>query len=293
MFTKDVHAAIPSAQNFHPEFGYLCPSAQMRRKVRSAAMTVMVGMVIAAGTALALVPELAPQLVAHPSGEGAREELALSVVTAVPPLDKGADSKAADKSADDGISATMARSTPATDRAAVPHAQISCDDLSGSFLAPQCQLGKTGKAGKSHMTRSERAAASQRVVTVSIGRADATVQVDQQNAEPQKAEPQRAEPRRSEPQRSEQQQAAASRPAAAVPAAVATNEAPTVLAPEKPAAPAKKPVQTVHKQPPSSAPGRDNAGADTVAATPLSGFSLFRLFHEPPRTGTGVWAMSW
>src|SRR5260370_24829664 len=43
MSAMDVHAEIPSAQNFHPEFGYLCPSPQMRRRVRSAALTVLSG----------------------------------------------------------------------------------------------------------------------------------------------------------------------------------------------------------------------------------------------------------
>ena len=67
MSAEDVDAGIPAAQNFHPEFGYLCPSAQMRRKVRSAALTVLAGMAIAVGTALALVPQLVP-----PPGDSCR-----------------------------------------------------------------------------------------------------------------------------------------------------------------------------------------------------------------------------
>jgi hypothetical protein len=198
-------------------------------------------------------------------------------MAALPPVDEAADiavGKAADTGvADKGITATMARSISVTDRSGRLHAQTSCDDLSGSFLAPQCQFGK---AGKLHMTRSARSAANHRIATIPIGRADATLQVDQQKAE----------------QQTEQPRAAASRSALAAPAApavVTTNEAPTVLPPEKPAAPAKKPVKTAHKQTPS----RDNAGADAMAAAPSPGFGLFGLFHEPPHTGNGVWAMSW
>src|SRR3982074_759893 len=88
MFTKD--ARVSAAQNFHPEFGYLCPSAQVRRKVRRAAMTVRAGMVSAAGTALALVPQLA----ANPPGEGGREETTLSTAALLSPIDKGTLDKA-------------------------------------------------------------------------------------------------------------------------------------------------------------------------------------------------------
>jgi hypothetical protein len=270
MSAKDVDAELRSVQNFHPEFGFLCPSAQMRRKVRSAALTVLAGMVIAAGTALTLVPQLAP-----PPGEGARAPSALSVTAALPSIDKAADEGKVDegKTSDDKA-ATAARSTTVTDRSASGLAQISCDDLSGSFLAPQC---KFGKAGKSRMTRSARAvrAASRQVATVPIGRTETPLQVEQQSGE--------------------QQRAAVSRPAPAAespPARVATNADPGVPAPEKPTA--KKPVKTVHRQ----APGRDVASADTTASAPSPGFGLFGLFHEPSRGGYGgpgarAWATSW
>src|ERR1700686_522150 len=150
MSSKDVHAAFP-AQNFHPEFGYLCPSARMRRKLRSAAVTFLAGMVIAAGTALALVPQLVP----NSPGDGAGQEPALTVVAAVPPIGKAADGKAADgKAANEGMAVTMAPLRRATDRFLRSRAQTSCDDLSGSFLSPQCRFGK---AGRSHLTRLARA----------------------------------------------------------------------------------------------------------------------------------------
>jgi hypothetical protein len=296
MFTIGVHAAIPSAQHFHPEFGYLCPSARTRRKLRSAAVTVLAGMVIAAGTALALVPQMVP----HPPGDAMREQSALSIVATLPPSEQAADPAAVEKVTGDRMPATIAR-IPVTERPAAPasaaastlHAQASCDDLSGAFLVPQCQLGKTGRVGKSHMTRSARDAASQRIATVSIGRADATAQGEQQKFEQPKAE---------------QQKAAASRLVPATetaPAAVAANEASVVLPPLPP----KKPVKTAQQQTPNrdaqnrdapsrdalgrDASGRGNGGTNTTAAAPSPGFDLLGLFHHLPRPGNGAWAMSW
>jgi hypothetical protein len=271
MSTRNAHVALPSAQNFHPEFGYFCPSAQVRRKVRSAALTILAGMVIAAGAALALVPEIVPefvpQLALHLPGAGVREESTLLVVAAQAPLDRATD-KGADETAAVGVPAAMTRPIPVTEQFAASRPQISCDDLSGSFLAPQCQLGKTGKARKSHMTRSARAAANQRIATLPIGRADPAVQDEQQRVG------QQAEPRK----------VAASRSAPAVPAALvaqAMDDAPAVLPPEKPAVPAKKPVKTAH------APSGDKTGAEPSAAAPPPAFSLFGLFHELPRSGGG------
>jgi hypothetical protein len=284
MSTNGFHAATPSAPHFHPEFGYLCPSARTRRKLRSAAMTVLAGMVIVAGTALALVAQLVP----HPPGDRVREQSALSVVAALPALEQAVDSLAVERAAGGGVPATIARN-PVTERpaasAAALHAQASCDDPSGAFLAPQCRLGKNGKVGKPHMTRSARDAASQRIATVSIGRADATPQVEQQRFEQPKAE---------------QQKAAASRPVPAAetaPAAVAANEASAVPPPVSP----KKPAKTAHQQTPTrdastrdvpsrDASGRGNGGTNTMAAAPSPGFDLFGLFHQLqlPRPGNGV-----
>src|ERR1700692_1914257 len=84
MSTKDVHAGPPRAQNFHPEFGYFCPSQHLRRRVRSGAMTAGAVILIAIGAALALVPQLAPQ-----SRDGTREESALTA-TAPSPTAKSA-----------------------------------------------------------------------------------------------------------------------------------------------------------------------------------------------------------
>jgi hypothetical protein len=269
MSARDDHAEIPPVQNFHPEFGYLCPSPRLRRKVRSAMVTVLAAMAIAAGTLLALVPQLA-----RPPGE----QSALSVAAVeLPSIGRPADEgRAGDRKAIEGEAAAMAPSTAVTARSASAREHISCDDLSGSFLAPQC---KFGKAGKSRITRSARAAraASHLVATIPIGRTDASPQA--------------------EPQRAVQPRAAVSRPAPAAesaPAAVATNANPGVPLPEKPAAPAKKPVKTAHKH----APSRDVASAYTMGSTPLPGFGPFGGFHQSPHGGNGstgsrAWAMSW
>jgi hypothetical protein len=274
MSAMDVHAEIPSAQNFHPEFGYLCPSAHMRRRVRRAALTVLAGMMIAAGSALALVPQLVPQ----PPAEGAREQSALSV-PASPSIEQAADAgRAQEGKANEGKPAAMAASATVTDRSPVTErrpasarAQTPCDDLSGSFLAPQC---KFGKAGKSRAARSARAG-SRQVAIIPIGRSEASLQVEQ---------------------RAEQPRAVASRSAPAAetaPVAAATNADPAVPPLEKPPASAKKPVKA-HKQMPS----RDVASVDPMASARLPGFGAFGLFHEPSHTGNGnarsrTWAMSW
>jgi hypothetical protein len=144
---------------------------------------------------------------------------------------------------------------------AATRAQAACDDLSGSFLAPGCQLGK---AGKSRQARAARAARS-RVAGIPIGRADAAFEAGSDRA------------------------AAPQLTLAAEGAALAANAAVPVQAAERPVAPAKKPVKTA----PKPAPGRDIATAEAVPAAPAPGFGLFGLFHEPPRTGSGAWAMSW
>jgi hypothetical protein len=270
MSTKDVHAAFP-ARNFHPEFGYLCPSAQMRRKLRSAAVTFLAGMVIAAGTALALVPQLVP--VGDRMPEVPALALALAVATRVPPVDKPADGRAADgktadvRAADEGMAVTMAPMRRMTDRFVRPRAQTSCDDLSGSFLAPQCRFGK---GGKPRLTRLARAEAGHRVANISLGRAGAGLEGDQHGVP------------RSAP--------AAEAPAAAVTVVAANEPAPV----PPPAKPAKKRV----KMAPKPAPGRDIASADSVASAPVPGFDLFGLFHDHSRagnggTGNGNWAMTW
>ena len=258
MSTKDVHAGPPRAQNFHPEFGYFCPSKQLRHKVRSGARTAGAVILIVVGTALALVPQLAPQ-----SRDGTREESALTATAPSPTAKSAGLVGGVDLGkAGESIPAPMARAAVLPDRGVGPHAPAACDDPSGAFLAPQCRLGKTGR---SRVTRAARVPGA-RVATFRIGRADAGLEAEPENV-------------------------AAARPRAVAEAATtafAMNEAPP-LPRERAAAPAKKPVRIAQKK----TPNPDSVGPDTAASAPSPGFDLFGLFHEPPRSTGGAWAMSW
>lgn len=215
-----------SAQNFHPEFGYLCPTATMRRKVRRGAMMVMAGVVIAASTGLALVP--------RSPGDGDRKTQAPSVLTVAQPTN-------------DVPRVTTAQPMPVTGPAGALRTQLSCDDISGSFLVAKCQPSESGKP------RSARGIIH-RVATVSIGR------VVMPEAEPQNVT-------------AVQPVQAAATPAAQ--AMAAANEAP---APGKLVAPTNKPVKTTRKP----ARSRDNDGvpATAVVPPPLSLPGLFGLFRN-------------
>jgi hypothetical protein len=264
MSTKDDRAAIfvpaeiPAPPGFHPEFGYFCPSAQLRRKLRRVVMTAAAGMVIAAGTALGISSALAPH-----AGAGMQPAAPMVVAALQPNLvadDSSADGLAANHLAAEhgGAPATMGRAipvAPVTDRSPAAdrsRAQSACDDLAVSFLMPRCQRGRPGK---SHMAASR--AAGYRVATLPLGRTEAT---------PMAAEQDRVE---------------------AGPATVVTKEASATLPTAKAAVAAKRPVKIAHKP----SPGRD-AGAEILAAAPVPEFGLFGLFHEPPRSGNGAWAMS-
>ena len=118
-----------------------------------------------------------------------------------------------------------------------------------------------GKSGKSHMTREARAAhaESRRVAIMSIGRLD----------EASATEPHVAET------------------AAAV--AIAGEGAPVPLPPERPAAPATKPIKIA----PKPAPSLDKASKETSVAAPPTELNFFGLFHLSSRSGSSAWAMSW
>ena len=144
-----VDAEVPTPESFHPEFGYLCPSARLRRKLRRIVVTVGTGMAIAAGTALVLSAALVP----HVPGQGTGEEAMLPVIAAaVRPVDQAADRSATDRSTSAAmtpaipVTAATDRS-PVTDRSA-PLRAGSCDDLAASFLMPGCQLGKSSMGGQ-------------------------------------------------------------------------------------------------------------------------------------------------
>jgi hypothetical protein len=269
-------------QNFHPEFGYLCPTAQFRRKARNVVITLAAGGLIAGSVALALLPQLAPQA----SGDRGHEATTLSAMAA-PPVDKATDFKTTSPTdpTDQGVPAATVAPAVVTERAASAHAQASCDDLPGAFLAPQCRLGKTGKSRATRTAHVAHAAATEVAAVSSTGRPDAALRAGPQEAAAQAAGPQESGARVVAPSRPA--------PAAEAAATVAVaDEAPQVALPlPRPAALDKKPVKTVHKPAPAQqAPGREIASADAVPAGPSHGFDLFALFHQPPRTGAGFWS---
>jgi hypothetical protein len=124
----DVHKIPPpngiypqslSSDDFHPEFGYLCPTPRIRLKLRMIAILASIGMTIGA------ISVLAP--VHSEGGESDRRELALSAAAAVP-------------TADEAPAMTLPSSTAAL-RAPAP-----CQDLLGSFANHQCESGKSRSA---------------------------------------------------------------------------------------------------------------------------------------------------
>jgi hypothetical protein len=169
MSTKN--AATPTARNFHPEFGYFCPSTRMRRKVRRIALTALAGMAMAIGSALAVSSVLPPL----PSGEIMREEPAPLAVAVLRPI--GSVQERHSPTTPTSVSPEI----QVTDPSAPAHPQASCDDLAASFLVSRCQFGTSGR---SHMTRASRAAhaASHRVATTLNGRIDIAVAAEPDRA---------------------------------------------------------------------------------------------------------------
>jgi hypothetical protein len=257
MFTQGVHAESSSAQNFHPEFGYFCPTPRLRRNFRSAVITVVAGIVIVAGAALALSPQLAPpseaaRQLAIPQIESQAAMPQAAVPLAVPLNDSPMPPAGGPAGlAQETVPTPRVSTAPATRQLAAAGARSACDDLSSSFLAPRCRLGKAGKSRMAHTAP----AAGARTPAISTGGADAGPQ-----------------------------------PTTAVAAgpAVTANE-PEVAQPAERAVPAKKPVKTTHK--PMS--GRELATAGAAPPAPATGFGLLSLLRAPTRTGGGAWAMSW
>jgi hypothetical protein len=104
MFTKSpppypISLRFLPSHNFHPEFGYLCPTPRMHRKPRMIAILASIGMMI--GAMLILAPEQ------REGGESDRRELAL---TAAAPTD------------DLAPAVRLPSSTAVTDGSDAPHA---------------------------------------------------------------------------------------------------------------------------------------------------------------------------
>jgi hypothetical protein len=125
-----------AAPDFHPEFGFLCPSARKRRGVRLATAIVVTALAIGAtmGLAVAYHPD-----VTRPA-------------TMAPPIDEPPPAEAAVPAAD----ATRAHESCKGDAA---------QDLAAFFLSPAC------RSNKPHARHGARAA--NHVATVIIGRTEA------------------------------------------------------------------------------------------------------------------------
>ena len=151
--------ASPFAQGFHPELGYLCPGAGLRRRVRRLAKRVLVAVVVAGGSALGL-----SALVAPPAEEAAGVKL--EAATVVSPI---AGEQAAPEPAMPAASAAdMPRMAAPQGDTALEDAQ-ACNDLSASFLSLRCRSPRKARAAM---------AASRRVASVSLGRVEAPTEVE-------------------------------------------------------------------------------------------------------------------
>ena len=152
--------ASPFAQGFHPELGYLCPAAGLRRRVRRLAKRVLVAVVVAGGSALGL----SSALVAPPAEEAAGVKL--EAATVVSPI---AGEQAAPEPAMPAASAAdMPRMAAPQGDTALEDAQ-ACNDLSASFLSLPCRSGRRARAPQ---------AASRRVARVPLGRMNTSAEVE-------------------------------------------------------------------------------------------------------------------
>ena len=150
---RGAHASTPFARSFHPELGYLCPAAGLRRRVRRLAKLALLAVVVAGGSAVGL----SSALVAPPAEEAA--QVKLEAATVVSPI--AGEQAAPERAMPAALAAELPRT--AAPQAALAHAQ-ACNDLSASFLSPQCRSGRKARAAT---------AASHRVASVPLGRVDA------------------------------------------------------------------------------------------------------------------------
>jgi hypothetical protein len=148
------YAASP-APSFHPEFGYLCPSATFWRRVRIAAKVVLAGMAVAAGAAFGLSSVLLP-----PVDQSKR---------AAPAMVAQAPQQSQQSPIAPAPTPALSEALPATPGApaALAHAQASCDDPLVSFLSPQCQPVRKSRALRAAQEK------RRRLAVVPLGHVDA------------------------------------------------------------------------------------------------------------------------
>jgi hypothetical protein len=251
-----------STPSFHPEFGVLCPSQRFLHRLRQTAVAIVLAVIVIGGTALALAPQLSPHrdIVREEGMRGGIELLPDNSASAVQP----------DTSKAPAGSSAMAFVSRA-------RAQAQCDDLSDSFLSPQCQLGKSGKA---HLARTAHQQGAQ-VSTVVLGRTETHPQNSPQPA--RAPEPASAPQPASAPAR----EAAIAPPAAEAAAAV---DLPLERPPLPPKRPEKqdKPVKVVRSKP---LPLHDMASVEEQQPAPAPSVDLFGLFRGFSGNGSGAWVM--
>jgi hypothetical protein len=134
-----IYPQFLSSGDFHPEFGYLCPTPRMGLKLRMIAILASIGLMIGAISVLAPV---------HREGG-----VALSAPAAVP-------------TADEAPAMTLPSSTAVTGASGALRALAPCQDLMGSFANHQCE------SAKSRSARSTRGAPHQ-ILSLPIGQSGA------------------------------------------------------------------------------------------------------------------------
>jgi hypothetical protein len=137
---------VTVAPAYHPEFGYLCPSPAVRRRLRAAMIFAGIGMLIGASIVLSLTDR-------RPA-EGQRSERTLTAGQT--DRDWSAVAKAAD-SENNFLPVASQGSTSA------PSVQGACKDEGASFLNLKCRSGTKRKA---HAARPP----ATRLATIEIGR---------------------------------------------------------------------------------------------------------------------------
>ena len=143
--SSGMHLLPRSASNVHPEFGYLCASGRIRRRIRLAATCATIAalsgflfLFVVAGRSA----DARDQALASAQSERFESEFALAAFQ----------------------SGTMGATAAGAERSASP-ARAACDDLVNGFLDRSC---RTSEHRRRHGERS-----NHRVATVVIGRADA------------------------------------------------------------------------------------------------------------------------
>jgi hypothetical protein len=110
--------------DFHPEVGYLCPSARARRRLHRGLACLVAGVLITAAVAIVLTPPT-------PGSSEANDRVPAVVSIDLQPATPV-----------ESVSPPSQRLPGIITEASPPLAEISCNDLVGSFLNPACSAHK-------------------------------------------------------------------------------------------------------------------------------------------------------